>query len=240
MTTIIRVTVAVLLAFILSSCNFDINFGEGIRGNGNIQEEDRTVTADFTTISGAEGLDIIITQGSPSSISVKADENVIGLILTEIKNGTLRIHADKNIGRATKTIYVTAPEISNISGSSGANLRTKNTITTQHLSLNSSSGAAVIVTATTDEINADSSSGADIQIKGTTNHFTASASSGSDIKASDLEAKICNASASSGADIRVQVSENLSANASSGADIYHQGNARLEIKKSSSGSVHSN
>lgn len=234
MTTLVRIAITLLLALLVSSC---ISFGNGKRGNGVVAEETRKVNEDFTEISASEGLDVFVTQDDDFKILVKADENIIELIATDIEDGKLRIHAIENIGRATKSIYVSLPEITVLNSSSGADLIVKNEIKAEKLSLTASSGSDIEAEVVASEIEADASSGADIEISGQTNLFYADASSGADIKARSLQTKHCNADASSGSDISVSVSESLTADASSGADISYSGNPEVISKKSASGSV---
>jgi len=240
MTTLAKFAIAILMAFFLSSCAFDMNFGEGKRGNGVVVKDDRQVTQDFTIVSASEGLDVYVTQGDDFEIMVEADENIIDLIGTDIKNGKLRIHAIENIGRATKMIYVTLPIITELSASSGSDLVTKNMIRANKISLGASSGAGMKIELVAEDVDADTSSGADIRIVGEATMLYVDASSGSDINAREFSVKTCRADASSGADISVNVSESLVADASSGADIRYTGEARVEKKKSVSGSVHKN
>ncbi len=238
MTTLARITIGLLMALIFSSCGFDINFGHGKQGNGVVAQDTREITEEFTVISASEGLDVYVTQASEFEILVEGDENIIDLIGTDIRDGKLRVHAIENIGRATKKIHVSLPDITALESSSGADLIVKNTIETDKIGLRASSGSHLRVELVADEIDADTSSGADIKLAGEANIFHANASSGSDIKARDLIAKKCNADASSGADITVNVSESLIADASSGADISYTGEANVQQKKSASGSVH--
>ncbi|NNE02931.1 MAG: DUF2807 domain-containing protein, partial [Eudoraea sp.] len=160
MTTLAKFAIAVLMALFLSSCVFDMNFGEGKRGNGDVVKDDRQVTQDFTIISASEGLDVYVTQGDDFEIMVEADENIIDLIGTDIKNGKLRIHAIENIGRATKMVYVTLPTITELSASSGSDLVTKNMIRADKISLGASSGAGMKIELVAEDVDADSSSGA--------------------------------------------------------------------------------
>ncbi|MCE2611759.1 DUF2807 domain-containing protein [Flavobacteriaceae bacterium D16] len=237
MTTLAKITIAVLMALFLSSCAFDMSWGEGKRGNGNITDERREVTSEFTAVVATEGLDVYITQDRDFEILVEADENVIDLIATDIKNGKLTIHAVENIGRATKKVYVTLPVITSLKASSGADLITREGIEADEIYLDTSSGADLKVTLSADIVHADSSSGADLRISGVANTLYADASSGADIKASEFKVKTCEADASSGADIRLNVSERLVADASSGADISYTGKAQVTKNKSVSGSV---
>ena len=238
MTTLARVTIILILTILFSSCGFDINIGNGKKGNGIIEEDNRSVDSDFTAISASEGLNVYVTQGHDFEIVVEADENISDLIGTEIKNGTLRIHAIENIGRATKNIHVTLPVITALETSSGAALSTINAIAVENIELSSSSGSNLqIGELKAYNVIAESSSGAHIKVSGETETFNSNASSGSGIKAENLSAAKCNANASSGAGITVNVSETLIAKATSGGDIRYTGNAKVEHEKSSSGSV---
>ncbi|MEO2052677.1 MAG: head GIN domain-containing protein [Allomuricauda sp.] len=237
MTTLARLAIAVLLSLFASSCMMDVNFGNGKTGNGEIVEETRAVSEDFTEVLASEGIDVFVTQDSEFKISVEADENIIDLIGTDIRDGKLKIHAIENIGRATKNVYVSLPRITALKSSSGADLVVQNVIESESIELDASSGADLRVELRANEVSADASSGADIRVSGSADILHADASSGSDIKARKLEVKRCNADASSGADISVNVSESLVADASSGADITYSGEASVQTKKSVSGSV---
>ncbi|MEM7486848.1 MAG: head GIN domain-containing protein [Bacteroidota bacterium] len=238
MTTLAKIAIAALFSIFATSCNFDINFGDGKKGNGEVVEESRNVSEDFTVVSASEGLDVFVTQDQEFKISVEADENIIDLIATDIKDGKLRIHALENIGRATKKVYVSLPEITALKSSSGSDLIVQNVIKSEKIELDASSGSDLHVELIASEVSADASSGADIKVAGKTDSFYADASSGADIRARELMAKTCNADASSGSDISVNVSESLVADASSGADISYTGEASVQKKKSVSGSVH--
>ncbi len=239
MNTVTKLVVALLSSLLFASCMFDMSF-EGKKGNGNVVSENRNVGQDFTAVKATEGLDVFVTQDDKTSIRVEADENVIDLIVTEVKNDVLVIHTEKNIGRATKNIYVSLPNITALKSSSGADLYTNGVVTSDKITLEATSGSDIEAKIEANYVVAETSSGADIKLSGKANFLEADASSGSDIKARNLEVKECNADASSGADISVNVTDKLTADASSGADIKYTGNPVVNTNKSSSGSVRKN
>ena len=51
MTTLTKITVALLFSLLLTSCNFDVNFGTGVRGNGNVSTVERTLDGEFNHIA---------------------------------------------------------------------------------------------------------------------------------------------------------------------------------------------
>ncbi len=241
MTTLVRITIALVLAFLLSSCGFDINFGDfgtGEKGNGVVVEETREITETFTAVSASEGIDVYVTQGTDFDIAVKADENIMDLIGTDIKNGKLKIHAIENIGRATKKVYVTLPTVTGLYASSGSHLTAENSIKSDNLEVDASSGALLDANVEVKDMEIDASSGANITLSGTAQEVYVDGSSGANIKAKDLMTSQCNAGASSGANVSIHVSDNLTADASSGGNISYKGNPSVQKNKSVSGSVH--
>ena len=240
MTTLVKVTIALVLALFLSSCGFDINigdFGSGKQGNGIVVEENRQVTQEFTAVHASEGLDVYVMQSTDFAISVEADENIMDLIGTDIKNGTLRVHAIENIGHATKKVFVTLPNVTALESSSGAHLTTQNLIEADRVTIDSSSGSILTAELQANAMDIDASSGANIEVSGTTDKLYVDGSSGANIRAKDLDAKECRADGSSGANISVNVSNALTADASSGANIRYAGDAEVTKSKSVSGSV---
>lgn len=228
MSTLIKILISIIVALFFTSCQFDINIGQGKKGDGNVVTDVRDVNGEFTAIKASEGLDVFITQGNESSIKIEADKNIINLIRTDVENNTLRIHLQERVGWAkSKKIFVTLPEISRLEASSGADLETTHTIKTDKLELNSSSGADLIISVNADEVNSSASSGSDIRISGTAGIIYANASSGSDIKASNLIVKRAIAKASSGADVTIHATEEVESNSSSGGDVHYSGNAKV-------------
>tara|TARA_R100000935_G_scaffold1439_1_gene4553 strand:- start:114633 stop:115361 length:729 start_codon:yes stop_codon:yes gene_type:complete len=225
----------------LTSCNFDINFGQ-TNGNGNVTTETRNVSEDFTKVRGSAGLDVYITKGTTASIKVEADENLHEIIETEITNGKLHVKTSNshNIGKAkSKKVFVTYVSLDEVASSSGADVIVNGILEAENLTLDSSSGSDLDVEVFAKTLYIDCSSGADIKVSGRASELTADASSGSEINAKDLLVVNCKAEVSSGADITVNVKESLEVDASSGGDVNYYGNpTAVKDNSSRSGSVH--
>lgn len=239
MTTLIRIIVTSILSLLLFSCNLNMNWTSGVKGNGNVVLETRTVNAPFSKIKATEGLNVYLTQSSKTSITVEADENLQALILTEIKDGVLKIHCKEQIGKASsKKINVNCKSLDAITSTSGSSIHSTNTISSNKLLLKSSSGSNMQVNVDTNDLSCDASSGSSLKVSGKTVNLNAEASSGSTIKGGDLVAESSDVSASSGANLTINTSKALIANASSGASVNYYGNPELlDTDKSSGGSV---
>ena len=222
---------AVLLLFLTTSCMFD-----GVKGNRNVITQDRTITSDFDAVSVSHGIEVHLTMSNETSLSLEADENLHDLIITEVEDGVLRIYSEKNIWSSkSKKVYLTASDVIKIKATSGANVRSENTISADEFDVRVSSGANVRLMLDVSHLTCNTTSGSDARLKGTAGNFVANSSSGSNIRAKELTSQSCHADVSSGANISVNVTEKLDANASSGGGIRYSGNPENVQKNSSSG-----
>jgi len=234
MKTLTKITVILVVLFTTSSCFMDGI--TGIKGNRNVVSEDRTISNDFDAIKVQQGINLYLTQGNSTELNVEADENIIDLLITEVKNNELNVYFEKNVYRAkARNVYLTTNTISKIKTSSGASVKSKNTLQVKILDLDSSSGSSIKVHVNADEVSSEASSGANIDIYGETESFSAKASSGSSIDADELKSIDVYAKVSSGANINVNVTGELTAKASSGGDIDFEGNPTSVNKDTSSG-----
>jgi len=239
MTTLTKITIAILMSLLLFSCNFDINLNSGVTGNGNVSTQDRKLPENFNKIEVSRGLDVYLTQSDSQSLKVQADENLHDIIITEIENGVLKIYAEDNIKRAeSKKIMVNVTNLNAISATSGSDVISTNTLKTDTIKLSTTSGADIEVELDAQSTTLASTSGSDIRVKGKTNTLSASATSGSDINAQYLISQSCTVSVTSGADIAVHAEEKITANATSGGDIKYYGNPKNEsVSDTSAGNV---
>lgn len=94
-TTIIKLSIVLFLATISTSCNIDML--NRVEGDRNVISEKRQVNEDFSKVKVSSGIDLYIKQGSKTSLTVEADENLHDIIITEVVGGKLKIYTEKNI-----------------------------------------------------------------------------------------------------------------------------------------------
>jgi hypothetical protein len=225
------------IATIFTSCGSDLF--NGVVGNRNIVTTERTPQANFSGIKVSTGIDLFIRQGNTNAITVEADENLHDLIITEVKEGVLKIYTAKNIWKSkARKVYVTIENLTLLKASSGSNVKSESAINTNEIYIDASSGASIDIEVFAKSAVTEASSGADVKIKGTTVNHKARASSGSSINAYKLKSTNANASASSGASIHIYASKKMEGKATSGGGIDFKGNpASIKKEASSGGSV---
>ena len=240
---ILQITKAILLAILAlfaTSCRYSIDVGGGkLTGNGHVVKEVRTINESFTGVEVSQGIEVIVEQGNPVFVEVETDENIQSHLKAEVKDGVLDIYSDENFRKTTiRKVFVRMPNVSSFDTSSGANLRTQNKISTENLSISTSSGSHVRAAIQAKNVSCDSSSGSHIELEGKGVSASLDSSSGSNISAQNLQVETATADASSGSSIDINVTENLTAEASSGASVNYVVEPKSKnVHASSGGSV---
>lgn len=233
-TLVSKILVAFIAITTMTSCAVDL-FNR-IEGNRHVVTEQRKLNDDFSQVKVSTGLDLYITQGDKVSLTVKADENLHDIIITEVNNGQLRIYAEKGIRRAkARKVYLTVTNLEELVATSGSDVYSENTLKADFFTVKVSSGADARIKVDADNVESSASSGADLRISGKSKTHSSKASSGSSIYAFRLLSEDVTVRVSSGADINIYASESINARASSGGDIDFKGNPKSTNKKKSSG-----
>ena len=235
----VKIVTTIIATLAFSSCNYNINLGNEVNGNGNIVTENRSHSG-FQNISVSNGLDCVVKQGAQYDVKVIADENLIKGIKTNVENGTLIISSNYNnyINIKSKKIIVTLPEISSLKASSGSTLKTNGVLKSNNLMVKSSSGSHVMANLEADNINLEASSGSQMEISGKALKLFTDSSSGSSIDADELWINEVNAQSSSGSTTEIHPIVTLQAKASSGSAItYNTMPKNITINESSGASI---
>lgn len=214
-----------LMAFALYLFNIPATISQTITGNGNVTKVDRNLDA-FSSVSVGHGWDLILNQGNGHKMTIEADENIIEVLKTEVKNGHLRIYFEKGVRvRDTKMrrIYLTFEEVHSMNASGGSDVTAESALSSSEgFSVNLSGGSDLMFTSLkTSSFTANLSGGADADVKFSAGaSINIDASGGSDIDLQDVEGDECNINLSGGSDLTMhgEVSE-ASMIASGGSDL---------------------
>lgn len=97
-------------------------------GNGNVVTQDRQVTT-FSGIKISCSADVYLKQGSSQAVKVKADENLLELIKTDVHGDMLEIDIDGSIRNAkTLEVYVTVVNLENVKINGSGNMKSEGII----------------------------------------------------------------------------------------------------------------
>lgn len=233
-----RLLLVFTVVFSLTACHTSFNF-RGEKGDGNVTTQTRSIAENFEKIEVNSGLDVIVTQNDATSVIVEIDENLQSYITTKVVNGVLIVSTSGQFNSTEDpVIRVNLPVISGLKSTSGATLKSGNTLKTTSLKVESTSGSEIQLDVEADYISMESTSGSDIEVKGKALKVETSSTSGSDIDAGKLIANEVFSQSSSGSSTKVHPVLILKGKATSGSDIeYLNVPKKLEKEENSGGSV---
>jgi hypothetical protein len=188
----------------------------GIRGNGNIITETRTV-ADFTSVEADGAFDITWTN-APATFRLTTDQNLLSHIETSVSGKKLRIHSRGQL-RPTDGMKVTLSS----SGLSGARFTGAVRLAATKLS-----GKGFYL---------EGSGATRVTIDGTVDELLASLSGASRLDAAGLRTQIVELSISGAGKADVTVSKTLKIAISGAGKVTYSGNPEIEKRISGAGSV---
>lgn len=200
------------------SPGFSINFGDGVKGSGNVSTEKRDIDG-FDSIEVSGIFQVEIVSGKDFSVEVQTDDNLVQFVKTDVDDGTLEISLDKKVSpRSDLIVRVTAPNIKKIE-SSGVSKITASGIKNDSLAIESS-GASKISAA------------------GETAKLSVNVSGAGSVNAEDLKAVDADIRASGACKISVNVSGSLKTDASGASNITYTGDPKtVDNHQSGVGSV---
>jgi hypothetical protein len=205
-------------------------------GSGNIISEKKNVE-EFTGISAGSAFTVEVKIGSPASVEIEADDNIINDIEAKVTGNTLKIHfKNKNsIRNGHFKALVTTPSLNDIESTGAANITILDEIkNNDKIRLHSSGAAKITARVDAPEVEAETSGAGTITISGRTKDVDAKASGGANIYASDLLSENVDAHASGAGNVHVYASVKLKAHASGAGNVHYKGGA-TDVKADESG-----
>ena len=228
--------IAVFLLFITSFTSGCMLI-EGEKGNGNVITEERNVS-DFNGIDISNAFEVILKQGNTEDLRVEADENLMKLIITEVKNGILKVYTEKRIRKPKSLkLYITFKEINYIDLSGAVELTGKGKLTFNKLELDGSGASEIDMDLTANKLIIDFSGASEIDLSGKVTKVDIDLSGAAEISAYELETDIMNLDISGAGEAKVFVNEELDVEASGAASERYKGNPNISTSVSGVSSI---
>lgn len=206
----IWIILLVLIALALSGCKFN----RGIAGSGNRKTEKRELKS-FNAIDTTGAYEINVTCQKAVSVEIEADDNILPLIKTEVRDGVLYVSNDErfNVSKSPM-LRITLPELGSVS-SHGA-------------------GEVKIADANSSDLKIQSTGAADVNAAGKAKSVTISSTGAGNIDTSKLTSERAKVEATGAANVDVFASEQLDVTVSGVGSVSYSGNPKV-VNKSVSG-----
>lgn len=230
-----------VLAFLIISSTLNAQiFSKKIKGNGTIKTETRKVS-NYDKISVAGSFDVKLIKGMEGSITVKADENLMEYIVTEVKNGYLKIRIKKDFNISTnKTILVTVPfeTINAISLAGSGDVYSEETIDSSDLKLSLAGSGNLNLNVSSKNLSSNIAGSGNMTLNGNSNEFNCSIAGSGNVNGYELKALVATVKIAGSGNVKINAVNEIQAKNVGSGNIYYSGNPSVEkISSVGSGSI---
>ena len=177
----------------------------GVRGNGNIKTDQRTISA-FATVEASGAFTIEWRNGAPA-LSITTDENLLPYIDNQVSGDTLRLHTRETIWPTHGTKVVISSPTRAGARISGAVQLTANQLSGPRFAFQSTGASHVTLDGNVDELLADMTGA-------------------SELNASALQTKTAEISTTGAADAEIAVAETLKVAITGAGEVSYSGNPK--------------
>jgi Putative auto-transporter adhesin, head GIN domain len=228
-------------------------------GSGNVISQTRTVEP-FNAISVKSAADVVIRQTGKSGVEVRADDNIVPLITTEVNGGTLIVSMKEKSWIRSKNKIVVTVDVADltavaISGSGDVSATSLNTnslkfsvsgsgdirlgdLITKSLDLQvSGSGDTAIDRLNANDLTVSIDGSGDFRAEGSAATQRFSIGGSGDVRASKLQGKDVRVSIAGSGDVAVWATGTLNATVAGSGDVRYTGDAVVTKSVAGSGSV---
>jgi len=222
-----------VIVTVLSSCGKESTC---FKGTGDLVTEERDIAAHVTSIVTADNIDVVITQSSEPSMTLKGGENLLPYIHTDVSGTVLSLSSDNRCGMFrdnTKpiTLYLSIPNLTRIDYTGQGNITSTNRLHFPSFVFDSKTGTGSInLTMTVNEMSILQHSGpADFSISGDVNNLYVYTSGNGWFYLDQLSSKSVHINHSGIGDVFVNVVDELSVELRSRGSVYYIGNPTVEV-----------
>jgi hypothetical protein len=204
----ILLLVAITVAF--SGCKLR----RGIAGSGHRKTEKRELKS-FNAIDTSGGYEINVTCQKPASFEIEADDNLLPLVKTEVRDGILFVSDTQDYHSSKSTaLRIALPELDRVSSTGAAEIK--------------------IADANSSDLKLSSTGADSIDAAGKAKSVTISSTGAGNIDTSKLTAEKAKVEISGAANVEVYASEQLDVTVSGVGNVTYSGNPKV-VNKNVSG-----
>lgn len=220
-----------------TACGISIDFeGAGVRGSGVSGTAHRSV-APFDRIEVGGDLDVEIDVGSDTRVTLTGDDNLLPIVETEVRGGTLHVRPEEKISpRVGISVTITTPSLEAASIGGSGDIRIRGVRSEAFEAGVHGSGSMNAAGAFGDLVAAVSGSG-ELKMTGTAETVDAGVSGSGEIDLLAVQARAARVHVSGSGDATVHAVESLDARVSGSGGVRYAGAPSVRSHVSGSGRV---
>lgn len=232
-----QLLLSMLVIAFLSSCTGMMQ--DTVKGNGNITTTTRSIEANKIACYGAYNVEL--TQGSPGSVKIESDENLLEYITTDEEDGVLKIKTkrDVNLSPTKKiTLYITTNRLESFELAGAGNVKSTNKFSGgDHLDLSLSGTGDITIDVNTPEVKSKIAGTGNIHISGETQIAETTIAGAGDYDAENLKTEDTKITIAGSGNAKLFADKTLNVTIAGVGDVSYKGNASLTQKIAGSGKI---
>ena len=228
-----RVIALVFLALLLINCSK----GQVVVGNSNIISQEKQLSA-YDRIEVLGSYDVIFTDGEVGKIKIKAPDNILPLIQTEVSDGLLRIDTGKNRYRVKEPIIIYVPvdsRLKQVDIKGSADIYSEKNLETKALNFGIYGSGYARLAVVVSSLALEVVGAGDIRVSGRAKDISIDISGSGDVDTSKLTAEKAAISISGAGDVSAYVTEDVDVSIAGAGDVTVKGNPK-KVKQKINGS----
>lgn len=239
-TSKIQVSAVVLMLMLLLVSGQANAYFSRVSGDGKVITQDRN-TSPFSAINISCSADVYIRQGNSEAIKVKADEDVINQITTNVNGDVLEIDVKGNIWNVeVMEVYVTVKNLEKVVISGSGDVKSDNTIEGIDFAVNINGSGDVVLDLNVKSLETKINGSGDVKVSGVQGNFNMKVGGSGDFIGENLRLELCEIEVNGSGDVRLSGTANLvkiRQSASGDVNLFNLPAENVEARTNGSGDV---
>ena len=231
-----RIIALVFLALLLINCSKN----QVVVGSNNIITQEKQLSA-YDRIEVLGSYDVIFTDGEVGKIRIKAPDNILPLIQTEVSDGLLKIGAEKNRYKLKEPIIIYVPvdsHLKQVDIKGSADIYSEKNLETKALNVGIYGSGDARLAVDVSSLALEVVGAGDIRVSGRAKDLSIDISGSGDVDTSKLTAEKAFISISGAGDVSAYVTEDVDVSITGSGDVTIKGNPKkVKHKINGSGGV---
>ena len=228
-----RVIALVFLALLMINCSKN----QVVVGSNNIITQEKQLSA-YDRIEVLGSYDVIFTDGEVGKIKIKAPDNILPLIQTEVSDGLLKIGAEKNRYKVKEPIIIYVPvdsRLKQVDIKGSADIYSEKNLETKVLNVGIYGSGDARLAVDVSSLALEVVGAGDIRVSGRAKDLSIDISGSGDVDTSKLTAEKAAISISGAGDVSAYVTEDVDVSIAGAGDVSVKGNPK-KVKQKINGS----
>ena len=228
-----RVIALVFLALLMINCSKN----QVVVGSNNIITQEKQLSA-YDRIEVLGSYDVIFTDGEVGKIKIKAPDNILPLIQTEVSDGLLKIGAEKNRNKVKEPIIIYVPvdsRLKQVDIKGSADISTEKNLETKALNVGIYGSGDARLAVDVSSLALEVVGSGDIRVSGRAKNLSIDINGSGDVEVPNLKAEKAVIKVNGSGDVSAYVTEDLDVSIAGSGDVTIKGNPK-KVKQKINGS----